>query len=151
MTARYFRYSDPVLVYDGPCQKRPFCLSWSCVKKILVFLGPDQNSHRNYVKSLINKSSTVTLREVRLRRYRIPSAKYKEQYFSNVRAPRSMGDAVHAFGLTLYWNRLGFESMQLRSMRDTVHLVPRGARWGIPVRDRLVHAWCGPSVWNDDI
>ena len=30
-----------VLVFDGPYQKRPFCLYWSCVViKILVFLGP---------------------------------------------------------------------------------------------------------------
>ncbi len=54
-----------VLVFDSPCQKRPFCLSLSCVIKILVFLGSDQNSPRNYAKPLINNLLTVTLREVR--------------------------------------------------------------------------------------
>ncbi len=48
-------------------------------------------------------------------------SKYKEQYFSNVRAPRSMDDAVHVFGLTLCRDRLGFESTEPQSMRDAVH------------------------------
>ncbi len=30
--------------FDSPYQKRPFCLSWSWILKILVFLGPDQKS-----------------------------------------------------------------------------------------------------------
>ncbi len=37
---------------DDTYQKRPFCLSSSLVIKILVFLGPDQNSPRNNVKSV---------------------------------------------------------------------------------------------------
>ncbi len=34
--------------FDDPSQKRTLCLSWSCVIKVLVFLGPDHNSARNY-------------------------------------------------------------------------------------------------------
>jgi hypothetical protein len=41
---------------------------------------------------------------------------------------RSMGDAVHAFGLTLCRDRLALESTELRSRRDAVHSVPPGAR-----------------------
>ncbi len=63
-----------MLVFDGPYQKRLFGLSRSCVLKILVFLSPDRNSIRSYVKFLINNTLTVTLREVCN-----PSAKYKEK------------------------------------------------------------------------
>jgi hypothetical protein len=31
----------------------------------------------------------------------IPSAKYMEQYFSNIRALRSNDDALHAFGMNV--------------------------------------------------
>jgi hypothetical protein len=48
-----------VLVFEGLYQKHPFCLSCSWVNKILVFLGPSQNSPRNYVKSLINNLLTL--------------------------------------------------------------------------------------------
>jgi hypothetical protein len=48
---------------------------------------------------------------------------YKEQHFSNVRAPppRSMGDALHTFGMTLCRDRLGLESCMMRSMLDAFH------------------------------
>jgi hypothetical protein len=50
----------------------------------------------------------------------IPSAKNKDQYFSYVRAPRSMGDAVNTFWLTLCRDRLGLESTELRSIRAAI-------------------------------
>ncbi len=68
----------------------------------------------------------MTLREVYVKGG-IPSAKYNEQYFSNIRAPRSMGDAVHAFGLTLCRDRSGLKSTELRSKRGAVHSVPQEA------------------------